>query len=87
MNAENFHGSKINLKLMKLITLTIITLFTLSLTAQDAKSLIDQTVEAVGGQSGMHALKDITYTYNNQRGASQERYIFDGEVTHETFAG
>lgn len=47
----------------------------------EAKALVDQMVEAVGGTNGMHALKDVAYTYGNYRGVSEERYIFDGEIS------
>ncbi|WP_020566753.1 DUF6503 family protein [Neolewinella persica] len=46
-----------------------------------AKALIDLMVEAVGGVNGMHELKDVSFTYGNYRGVSEERYIFDGEIS------
>ena len=30
----------------------------------------------------MHALKDVSYTYHTNRGMSEERYIFDGEISY-----
>ncbi|PHI20101.1 hypothetical protein CEQ90_09100 [Lewinellaceae bacterium SD302] len=49
--------------------------------AQDAKTLLREAIAAVGGQDGMHALKDVRYLYNTSRGRSEERYIFDGEIS------
>lgn len=49
--------------------------------AQTAQELIDETVAAVGGMDGLHALKDVSFSYANYRGKSEERYIFDGEVS------
>ena len=46
-----------------------------------AKALIDQMVEEIGGMNGMHALKDVAFIYGNYRGVSEERYIFDGEIS------
>lgn len=46
-----------------------------------ARTLIDQMVKAVGGLNGMHALKDVSFTYGSYRGVSEERYIFDGEIS------
>lgn len=66
---------------MRFTILIIFSLLTFSLSAQSAKALIDQTVKAVGGQDGMHALKDVSYTYTSSRGVSYERYIFDGEIS------
>lgn len=66
---------------MRITTLTFLLLLAFSLAAQDAKSLINQTVAAVGGLNGMHALKDVAYTYHTNRGATKERYIFDGEIS------
>lgn len=53
----------------------------LPLTAQDARQLIDETIAAVGGLQAMHALKDVSYSYTSYRGTSEERYIFDGEIS------
>jgi hypothetical protein len=49
--------------------------------AQDAKEILRQAIDAVGGNAGMHALKDVRYTYHTSRGSSEERYIFDGEIS------
>lgn len=49
--------------------------------AGKAKMLITQMVEAIGGRDAMYALKDVSYTYGSYRGVSEERYIFDGEIS------
>ncbi|MEO0732555.1 MAG: hypothetical protein AAFZ52_06960 [Bacteroidota bacterium] len=49
--------------------------------AQSAQQLINETVAAVGGMEALHALKDVSFDYVNYRGASQERYVFDGEIS------
>jgi len=51
--------------------------------AQDAQAqaLLNEVVEAVGGMDGLHALKDVSLTYGSYRGVSEERYIFDGEIS------
>ncbi|MEM1357243.1 MAG: hypothetical protein AAGF89_03550, partial [Bacteroidota bacterium] len=51
------------------------------LQAQSARELIDETAAAVGGMDALHTLKDVSFTYENYRGKSEERYIFDGEVS------
>ena len=48
--------------------------------SQDAQSLLSEAVAAVGGVEAMHKLKDVSFTYN-YGGGSQERYIFDGEIS------
>jgi hypothetical protein len=53
----------------------------LAQTDAKAKALVDQMVETIGGQQGMHGLKDVAFTYGNYRGVSEERYIFDGEIS------
>ncbi|MEL7159369.1 MAG: DUF6503 family protein [Bacteroidota bacterium] len=49
--------------------------------AQSAQQLINETVAAVGGMEGLHALKDVSFDYVNYRGTSSERYVFDGELS------
>lgn len=51
--------------------------------AQDAqaKTLLTEMVAATGGMAGLHALKDVSLTYGSYRGVSEERYIFDGEIS------
>lgn len=54
---------------------------TFAQTDQKAKALVDEMIKATGGMNGLHALKDVSYTYGNYRGVSEERYIFDGEIS------
>jgi hypothetical protein len=56
-------------------------LSTTSLSAQKSKALIDEMIEAMGGAEALYALGDVSYVYHNARGASEERYIFDGEIS------
>jgi len=51
------------------------------LSGQDAHVLLNETVDAVGGMDALHRLKDVSFTYRNYRGESQERYLFDGEIS------
>jgi len=48
--------------------------------AQNAQSLLNEIVGAVGGVEAMHKLKDVSFSYS-YGGSSTERYIFDGEVS------
>lgn len=52
-----------------------------SLSAQSPRALIDEMITAMGGTEALYALGDVSYVYHNARGASEERYIFDGEVS------
>lgn len=66
--------------------------------AQDAKELINQMLDALGGIDQLYHHKDVQYTYtyhrlsDNKKDVSTERYIFDGEVSwakydqHEVYA-
>ena len=64
---------------MRNLTLLSLLLFSCHLFSQDARQLIDQAINAVGGIEAMYALKDVSYSYTSYRGTSEERYIFDGE--------
>ncbi len=66
---------------MRTLSLFLFFALSLQLSAQNAKELIDQTIKAVGGIDAMHALKDVSYSYTSYRGTSEERYIFDGEIS------
>lgn len=55
-------------------------LATTSLFAQKPKALIEEMIEAMGGTKALYTLGDVSYVYHNAREASEERYIFDGEV-------
>ena len=53
---------------------------------KDARRLVEGVVEAVGGLDGLHALRDVEYTYTYRRAdgsesVSLERYVFDGELS------
>ena len=71
-------------RLFLLLTLALLTVPGTSVSAQntDAKALIDRMVDATGGMDGLHRLKDVQYTYGSARGETQERYIFDGEISY-----
>lgn len=55
--------------------------------SQDAKKLVEEMVQAVGGRDAFYALRDVEYTYTYHRVAegkkdvSLERYVFDGELS------
>lgn len=66
---------------MRNLTLLSLLLFSCHLFSQDARQLIDQAINAVGGIEAMYALKDVSYSYTSYRGTSEERYIFDGEIS------
>ena len=53
---------------------------------KDARELVRGVVEAVGTREGLHARRDVEYTYTYRRAdgtetVSVERYVFDGELS------
>lgn len=53
---------------------------------KDARRLVEQVVEAVGGLDALYALHDVEYTYTYRRAdgsetVTLERYVFDGELS------
>ncbi|MEL7004199.1 MAG: hypothetical protein AAFN93_15880 [Bacteroidota bacterium] len=77
-------------QLIKIATVALI-LFATTVHAQDARELITKVVEANGGASALHKLKDVSFDYtfkvsdNNVVDVSKERYIFDGEVSYAQY--
>jgi len=77
--------------LQQKILLVILSLFLVpgqsQLWASNPKALVEKMVEAVGGKDRFYALGDVQFTYDyhalneNKRDVSQERYIFDGELS------
>lgn len=65
--------------------------FAATVQAQEARELITKVVEANGGKNALHKLKDVSYDYtfiakdNGLADVSNERYIFDGEVSYAQY--
>ncbi|MEM6802110.1 MAG: hypothetical protein AAF696_11945, partial [Bacteroidota bacterium] len=73
------------------VVLTALILFATSAHAQNAREVITKVVEANGGLSALHKLKDVSFDYTfrvkgkNIADVSQERYIFDGEISYALY--
>jgi len=74
-------------KIISKILPVLLISFLTTVQAQEARTLISQVVEANGGQNALHQLKDVSFDYtfevkdNNVVDVSNERYIFDKEVS------
>lgn len=66
---------------MRNLLLLAFLILTTNLPAQESQRLIDETIAAVGGLQAMHNLRDVSFHYTSYRGTSEERYIFDGEIS------
>lgn len=75
---------------LKIFPFVLIT-FVATVQAQEARELITKVVEANGGKNALHKLKDVSYDYtfivkdNGLADVSNERYIFDGEVSYAQY--
>ena len=71
---------------IKIVSVALI-IFATSVQAQDARGLITKVVDANGGVKALRKLKDVSFDYtfkvpaNNIVDVSEERYIFNGEVS------
>ncbi len=67
-------------------------LFTLSIKAQDAKQVISDMIETVGGKANFYKLKNVTYDYEyiNPKAPmtlkSHETYVFHKEKSHAAYS-
>lgn len=75
---------------IKILPLALM-LFVTSVYAQDARELVTKVVKANGGINALHKLKDVSFDYTfkapgaDQTDVSEERYIFDGEVSFASY--
>ncbi len=78
-------------KVISKILSFVLVLCITSVGAQEAKALIDEVVAANGGKAALHKLKDVSFDYtftakdNTVSDVSEERYIFDGEVSYAAY--
>ncbi len=73
------------------IMVLLIALTPVLLQGQDAKQLVTEMIEAVGGKKNFYKLKNVTYDYEYRNKTmplnlvGHETYVFNGELSHAVY--